>query len=92
MQAEVFLESFLNIMLLPGDWHTGMNMLQAFHRVFWIHILNPMKTFLGWKRISQDARGCYFQAAHLTRYIQNVMSTYLLWCFVSATFGDITKK
>ncbi len=63
MKAEVFLESFRNIMFLPGDWHTGMNMLQAICRVLWVDILNPMKTFLGWKRISRDVRGCYFQAA-----------------------------
>jgi hypothetical protein len=49
MQADVFLESFCNIMFLPGDWHTGMNMLQAIYRVFWVDILNPMKTFLSWK-------------------------------------------
>jgi hypothetical protein len=69
MQAEVFPESFRNIMFLPGDWHTGMNMLQAIYRVFWVDILNLMKTFIGWKRISQDVRGCYFQAARLTCYI-----------------------
>jgi hypothetical protein len=69
MQAEVFPESFCNIMFLPGDWHTGMNMLQAIYRVFRVDILNPMKMFIGWKRISQDVRGCYFQAARLTCYI-----------------------
>ena len=69
MQAKVFPESFRNIMFLPGKWHTGMNMLQAIYRVFWVDILNPMKTFLSWKCISQDVRGCYFQAACLTRYI-----------------------
>jgi hypothetical protein len=76
-------------MFLPGDWHTGMNMLQSVYKVFWTDILSPMKIFLGWKRIAKDIRGCYFQAAHLVRYIHNSMSTYLLRCFVSATFDDI---
>jgi hypothetical protein len=90
MQAEIFLESFWNIMFLPGDWHTGMNMLQSVYKVFWADILGPMKLFLGWKRIAQDVRGCYFQAVQLVRYIHNSLSTYLLLCFVSATFDNIT--
>jgi hypothetical protein len=59
MQAEIFLESFQNIMFLPGDWHTGMNMLQSIYKVFWTDILSPNKSFLGWKQISKDVRGCY---------------------------------
>jgi hypothetical protein len=47
IQAEIFLESFNNIMFLPGDWHTRMNMLQSIYKVFWVDILHPMKTFLG---------------------------------------------
>ena len=50
-----------------------------------------MKSFLGWKRISKDVRGCYFQAARLVRYIHNVLSTYLLRCFVSSTYDEITE-
>ena len=92
MQAEIFLESFQNIMFLPGDWHTGMNMLQSIYKVFWTDILNPIKSFLGWKQISKDVRGRYFQAAHLVRYIHNVLSTYLLRCFVSSIFDDIAKS
>ena len=92
MQAEIFLESFQNIMFLPGDWHTGMNMLQSIYIVFWTNILSPIESFLGWKRISKDVRGCYFQAACLVRYIHNVLSTYLLRCFVSSIFEDITKS
>ena len=74
MQAEIFLESFQNIMFLPGDWHTGMNMLQSIYKVFWTNILSPIKSFLAWKQISKDVWGCYFQAAHLVRYIHNVLS------------------
>jgi hypothetical protein len=57
MQAEIFLETFHNIMFLPGDWHTRMNMLQTIYKEFWVDILNPMKTFLGWKCVSRDVCG-----------------------------------
>ena len=50
-----------------------------------------MKGFLGWKRISKDVCGCYFQAACLVRYIHNSMSTYLLCCFVSNHFDEICE-
>ena len=40
----------------------------------------------------RSLRGCYFQAARLVRYIHNVLSTYLLRCFVSLIFDDITKS
>jgi hypothetical protein len=92
MQSEIFLDSFKNVMFLPGDWHTGMNMLQSIYKVFWTDIVSPMKSFLGWKRISKDVRGCYFQAARLVRYIHNVLSTYLLRCFVSSTYDEITER
>ena len=91
MQAEIFIELLRNVIFLPGDWHTGMNMLQSVYKVFWTDILSPMKLFLGRKWIAKDICGCYFQAARLVRYIHNSMSTYLLRCFVSATFDDITN-
>ena len=61
MQAKIFLDSFHNIMFLLGDWHTCMNMLQSIYKVFWVDLLFPMKTFLGWKQISSNVCGCYFQ-------------------------------
>ena len=91
-RTDTNIESFQNVMFLPGDWHTGMNMLQSIYKVFWTDILCPMKSFLGWKCISKDVRGCYFQAARLVRYIHNVMSTYLLQCFVSWRCNGISES
>ena len=93
MQAKIFLDSFKIVMFLPGDWHsTGMNMHHSIYKVFWTDIMSLMKSFLGLKRISKDVRGCYFQAARLVRYIHNVLSTYLLRCFVSSTYDEITES
>ncbi len=89
-QAKIFLDSFCNIMFMPGDWHTGMNMLKSIYKVFWTDILSPMKTFLGWKQISKDVCVCYFQAARLVRYMHNVTSMYLMQCYVSSMFSDIS--
>jgi hypothetical protein len=34
LQAEIFLDAFHKVMFLPGDWHTGMNMLQSVFKLF----------------------------------------------------------
>ncbi len=47
---------------------------------------------LGWKRISRDVRGCYFQAARLVRYIHNTMSTYLLRCYLLHMYDHIAES
>ncbi len=78
LQAEIFLDAFDKVMFLPGDWHTGMNMLQSIYKLFWTNLLKPLWDILGWKRISKDVSGCYFQAYRLVKYANNVVSTYLL--------------
>jgi hypothetical protein len=91
LQAESFLEAFNNTMFLPWDWHTGMNMLQSLYQVFWNEILNPRKMFLGWKKISQDVHGCYFQAVRLIWYVHTAMSTYLWRCYVLSMYDNIAE-
>jgi hypothetical protein len=34
IQEEIFFEAFDKVMFLPGDWHTGMNMLQSIYKLF----------------------------------------------------------
>jgi hypothetical protein len=33
-QAEIFLDAFKLVMFLPGDWHTGLNMLMSIYKFF----------------------------------------------------------
>jgi hypothetical protein len=56
LQAEIFLDAFDKVMFFPGDWHTGMNMLQSIYKLFWINLFKPLRDILGWKRISKDVR------------------------------------
>ncbi len=76
LQAEIFLDDFDKVIFLPGIWHTGMNMLQSIYKVFWTNLLKPLRDILGWKRISKDICGCYFQASRLVKYVDDVVSMY----------------
>jgi hypothetical protein len=83
IQAEIFLEAFDKVMFLPGDWHTGMNMLQSIYKLFWTNLLRPLRDLLGGKRTSKDVRLCYYQASRLVKYTNNVVSSYLIQAFIS---------
>jgi hypothetical protein len=69
-------------MFLPGDWHTGINMLQSVFNLFWSDLLKPLHDLLGWKRISQDVRGCYFQASCQVKYANKVLLSYLMRLYI----------
>ena len=83
MQAQIILNAFNRVMFLPGDWHTGMNMLQSIYKIFWADILKPFRDLLKWKRISNDVRGCYFQASCLVQYSNDVVSSYLIRLYIA---------
>ncbi len=82
LQAEIFLEAFDNVIFLPGDWHTGMNMLQSLYKLFLTDLLKPLRDILGWKRIAVDVRACYYQASWFVKYTNNVVSSYLIRAFL----------
>ncbi len=77
IRAEIFLEAFDKVMLLPGDWHTGMIMLQSIYKLFWTDLLKPLRDILGWKRIAKGVWSCYFQASRLVKFTNEVVSSYL---------------
>ena len=82
LQAENFLNAFSRVMFLPGDWHTGMNMLQSIYKLFWVDPLKPFRDLLKWKRISMDVRKCYFQASCFVQYWNDVILSYLIWLYL----------
>ncbi len=82
IQAKIFLEAFKKVMFLPGDWHTGMNMLQSIYKLFWTDLLKPLRDLLGWKRISKDIQSCYYQVSRLVKYTNDVVLAYLLRAYV----------
>jgi hypothetical protein len=88
LQAEIFIEAFDHVMLLPGDWHMGMNMLQSIYKLFWTDLLEPFHDLLWWQQISKDIRGCYFQASRLVQYANDVIYSYLICLYILKYYGD----
>ena len=60
MMAETFLDAFSVVMLIPGDWHAGLAMLQSISTLFWSIIIYPFIILLDLKRIYPEARKDYF--------------------------------
>jgi hypothetical protein len=83
LQAEIFLDAFNRVMFLPGDWHAGLTMLQAFYKLFWSDLLKQFRDLLQWQHISKYVWGCYFQASLLVQYSNNVISSYHICLYLS---------
>ena len=85
LQMEVFIEVFSTIiMMVPGDWHTGLNMLQSIYSIFWNVLLEPLKDILKIGRVSKDVRNCYYQASKLVQWANVECNRYLTHNFAAA--------
>ena len=71
MMAETFLDAFIVVMLIPGDWHAGLAMLQSISTLFWSIIIYPFIILLDLKRIYPEARKNYFSLRRIVSYIVN---------------------
>ena len=63
--AELVLDVFDRALFTPGDWHTGMNMLQAIFKIYWHMIIKHFKVWLKIARLSKDVSKCYYEQARL---------------------------
>ena len=90
--ANVFEEALNTVMQLPGDWHTGLNTVQAVVKCFWTPLLAPMKDFLGWKRVNEKISSCYYQATCLIKLVNEELHCYLLHRFVSEHWKQFKEE
>ena len=81
--AELILEVFDKVLFAPGDWHTGMNMMQSIYNIYWHLLLRPMKKWLKIVCLSKDVRNCYYEAHKLLMFCRSEFSQYLWYVFVS---------
>ncbi len=87
---QVFLDGLAQVMIIPGDWHAGMAMLQAIYTLWW-PLLSVFKDHLGWKRVQQDVRGCYWTANRLLEFVADELMRVLLFEFVSEHINNIDE-
>ena len=81
-QASAFKKVLDNTTLLPGDWNTGLTVLQSFYNVFWEAYLEPVNVALDWKNITQDCRRSYYSSSCLAMYQYHTVVEMLLHTFV----------
>jgi len=83
--AEMFIDVLSQVMIMPGDWHAGLAMLQSIVTLFWDGIIGPIAIdLLCWKRIGPDTRKCYFTTCRVVIYIANEMVRMFQYEMVSA--------
>ena len=83
MMAETFLDAFSVVMLIPGDWHAGLAMLQSISTLFWSIIIDPFIELLDLKRIYPEARKNYFSLKRIVSYIANELIRLFQYEYVS---------
>ena len=84
--AEITLDVFDRCLFAPGDWHTGMNMMQGLYNIYWHMILKHMKKWLKIARLSKDVRNCYFEASRLILFCNREFARYLWHDFISENY------
>lgn len=81
--AEIFLKALSKVMVIPGDWHAGMAMLQSNSTLFFVGLLEPILRFLGWKRTQPDVRKNYFSFLRLVRFVYDELVRVFEYEFMS---------
>ena len=67
---------------LPGDWHTGLNMLTSIYNHFYVGFLDQFQDLLGWNRINKEVRCCYFHASRLCEFVSDKLMRFFIHQFV----------
>ncbi len=83
IQSEVFLQALTVVMEAPGDWHSGMNMLQSIYNVYYPGFLDQFQGLLNWKRVTKEVRSCYFQASRLVTFVSDELMRFFLHQFIA---------
>ena len=90
--ADLILDVFDKVLFAPGDWHAGMNMMQAIYNIYWHSLLKHMKKRLNIARLSKNIRNCYYEAHKLLMFCNCEFTRYLWHLFVSDRWEKYEEK
>ena len=82
-EAIVFDKALAKLVVVPGDWHAGLTMLQSIFSIFGMGFLDLIRQALGWTCINQDTRNYYYQGSWLTMFVQEQLNACLIHGSVS---------
>ena len=83
LMTEALMDASSVLMLLPGDWHTGMSMLQSIFTLHWDGIIEPFFNLLGWKRLTHVVKNNYFTGKRIVELIANEIVRFIKHEFMS---------
>ena len=73
-QLNIFEKALSRVILVPGDWHTGLSKLISINKIFYDGFLEVFQKLLGWKNIGKDARKCYYQNCRLVMLVNHMLT------------------
>jgi hypothetical protein len=83
IQLNEFEKALATVQTLPGDWHTGLNMLQSTFKTYCKLLLDPSRDMLDWKRVNDEVKCCYYQASRLVKLPNDELHRFTMKDFVS---------
>ena len=87
-QCDEFEKALETLMSLPGDWHTGLNMIVSIFKCFYDPLLKPIQSLLDWKRINDKVSKCYYQANRLVQLSNEELHQFLIHQFVADNWEE----
>ena len=82
-QSKIFLKAPARVVDIPGDWHTGLNILHSIYSLYYVGFLDQFQSLLYWKRTNKDISGCYYQAQTLVKFVHKELMHFFIHQFVS---------
>lgn len=73
-QLAIFERAISRIVLIPGNWHTGLAKLISINKIFYDGFLEVFQKLFGWKNVGKDARKCYYQNCHLVMLVNHMLT------------------
>ena len=80
--AECFTKALRRLMIIPGDWHAGLSMLQSIYNIFWDAFFEPFKVKSKWKNLGKDCAKNYFNCSKLVKMVYHELIGILMQTYV----------
>ena len=90
--AECFTKALRRLMIIPGDWHAGLSMLQSIFNIFWEAFLEPLKVKLSWKNIIKDCSQQYFRCSKMVKLVYLELIDLLVKTYVSNKLDGVRAE
>ena len=82
--AAVIEAALEKLVVIPGDWHAGLCMLQSIFDIYWEGFLQPFSRVNKTSRVSKDVSQNYYTSSKLVLYVRESLIANMMHGFVSS--------